>query len=63
MDEVDNEARMVELRLELANLKQVDTVLTFCRVITAQVDYIIALSDKDNHMIQVDEILCRRESR
>ena len=35
----------------------------FCRVMTAQVDYIIALGDKDNYMMQVDEILYRRESR
>ena len=28
-------------------------VLLFCRVITAQVDYIIALSDKDNYVMQM----------
>ena len=38
-------------------------MLMFCRVITAQVDYIVALGDKDSYMMQVDEILYRRESR
>ncbi len=36
-------------------------VLMFCRVITAQVDYIIALV-KDNYMMQVDKTLYRRVS-
>ena len=36
-------------------------LLMFCRVITAQVDYIIALGDKDNlHKMQEKEILCKR---
>ena len=38
-------------------------LLMFCRVITAQVGYIVALGDKDSYMMQVDEILYRRESR
>ena len=38
-------------------------VLMFCRVITAQADYIIALGKDSNCMMQVDEIVCRRESR
>ncbi len=36
-------------------------LLMFCRVITAQVDYIIALG-KDNYMVQVDKTLYRRVS-
>ncbi len=36
-------------------------LLMFCRVITAQVDYIIALV-KDNYMMQVDKTLYRRVS-
>lgn len=33
----------------------------FCNVMIAQVDYMIALSDKNNKIIQVDKILYRRE--
>ena len=34
-------------------------MLMFCKVITAQVDYIIALY-KDNYMMREKEILCKR---
>ena len=37
-------------------------VLIFCRVITAHVDFIVVLGDKDNYMMQVNETLYRRES-
>lgn len=39
--------------------RRADNLWIFCAVITAQVDYITALGDKDSYMMQVKEILCK----